>query len=154
MKKILIYILVGLSVAWGLSEILKFTINIPHIKIILTIVGIILPIVYSSTNKKKSTIITIITAVTVLFYAVPAYYSVNKSKSIHEASFSSQASSKIVQSSSQTQISSQTGNNNAKVVINNGQNGEVNGNNFYGPGQAVQTNSTKNVQINSNNFYQ
>ena len=79
----------------------------------------------------------------------------------HNASSSPQASSKIVrssskivQSSSQTQISSQTGNNNAKVVINNGQNGEVNGNNFYGPGQAVQTNSTKNVQINSNNFYQ
>lgn len=72
----------------------------------------------------------------------------------HNASSSSQASSKIVQSSSQVQVSSQTGNNNAKVVINGGQNGEVNDNNFYGPGQGVQTNSTKNVQINSNNFYQ
>lgn len=160
LKKVSINILVCLFIAWILSELLKFVINIPHIEIILTIMGFVLPIVNSSDNKKKARIITAILVVAVLFYAASTY-TIDKSKSIHKTSSAPQTSSKIVrssskitQSSSQAQAPSQAENNNAKVVINGGQDVELNDNNFNGPGQAVQTNSAKNVKLNGNNFNQ
>lgn len=125
--------------------------TIPHMEVACGIGSFIFSTVISIFDDKKIITISGIGILAVIFIGLPL---VNALTVHNTSSSSSQHSSKIVQSSSQTQISSQTGNNNAKVVINNGQNGEVNGNNFYGPGQAVQTNSTKNVQINSNNFYQ
>lgn len=153
LKKVSINILVCLFIAWILSELLKLVINIPHIEIILTIMGIVLPIVNSSDNKKKARIITAILVVAVLFYAASTY-TIDKSKSIHKVSSSSRVSSKIMQSSSQAQIPSQAGNNNAKVVINGGKDVKFNNNNFNGPGNAVQANSTEDVQFNGNNFNQ
>lgn len=152
-KKLIVFLLlmsVVFIISWGFCLLFNSKHAIPYVEASCAIGSLVFAVSNSITDNKKILISLgtgIILVVFVGLFLVKIFDD-------HNVSSSSRVSSKIMQSSSQAQVSSQTGNNNAKVVINGGQDVELNDNNFNGSGQAVQTNSTKNVRLNGNNFNQ
>lgn len=153
----LLLMLVVFIISLGICLLFDSKHAIPYVEASCAIGSLIFAVVNSITDNKKILIssgIGIISVVFVGLFLVNIFDDHNASSSSRVSSKIVRSSSKITQSSSQAQVSSQAGNNNAKVVINGGQDVELNDNNFNGTGQAVQTNSTKNVRFNGNNFNQ